>query len=404
MSGRYLTSCGGGLLGNSPIVLVVRAKFTISLGLKFFFVVPHGKMVKFRDVRNLLVSSYDDGDISDDEFCLLYDYHWSRDSYPYWNYERFNLESFDNAECWSQFRFHKREIYRLSDVLGIPETMKTYNRMSVDGIEALCVFLKRFAYPCRYADMIPFFGRAVPDYSIISNAVMDHIFSNYSHLLSDFDTPHLAREKLEEYCSAITAKGSPLQNCFGFIDGTVRPMCRPGENQRTVYNGHKKVHSLKFQSVALPNGLIGNMYGPLEGRRHDSFLLRMSDLLPKLQRHAFDTNGNALCVYGDPAYPLRIHLQSPFKSPILTPEESEFNTAMSKVRTAVEWLFGDITNWVVFVDFKRNLKLGLSPMGKVYLTCPLLANARTCCYGNLTSDYFMMEPPSLEEYFVRNIE
>ena len=31
----------------------------------------------------------------------------------------------------------------------------------------------------------------------------------------------------------------------------------------TVYNGHKRVHALKFQSVALLNGIIANMYGPV---------------------------------------------------------------------------------------------------------------------------------------------
>ena len=52
-------------------------------------------------------------------------------------------------------------------------------------------------------------------------------------------------------------------SCFGFIDGTVRPICRLSKNQQVVYNGHKRVHALKFQSVALPNGLIGNIYGPV---------------------------------------------------------------------------------------------------------------------------------------------
>ena len=68
---------------------------------------------------------------------------------------------------------------------------------------------------------------------------------------------------LERYSNAITAKGSPLDNCFGFVDGTVRPISKPGENQRIVYNGHKRVHGIKFQSVAIPKGLIGNMYGPV---------------------------------------------------------------------------------------------------------------------------------------------
>ena len=34
-------------------------------------------------------------------------------------------------------------------------------------------------------------------------------------------------------------------------------------NQRVVYNGPKRVHALKFQAIALPNGLIANIYGPV---------------------------------------------------------------------------------------------------------------------------------------------
>ena len=68
---------------------------------------------------------------------------------------------------------------------------------------------------------------------------------------------------LQEYADVIQAKGASLNNCFGFIDGTVRPICRPGRHQRIVYNGHKRVHLQKFQSVALSNGIIGHMYGPV---------------------------------------------------------------------------------------------------------------------------------------------
>ena len=68
---------------------------------------------------------------------------------------------------------------------------------------------------------------------------------------------------LQLYADAISRKGAPLGNCFGFIDGTVRPISRPDERQRIVYNGHKRVHALKFQSLSLPNGLIGNLNGQL---------------------------------------------------------------------------------------------------------------------------------------------
>ena len=62
-------------------------------------------------------------------------------------------------------------------------------------------------------------------------------------------------------------------------------------------------------------------------------------------------------------------------------------------------MFGDIINYFKFVDFKKNLKIGLSPVGKIYIVCALLRNALTCLYGNNTSTFFGIDPPVLEEYF-----
>ena len=43
-----------------------------------------------------------------------------------------------------------------------------------------------------------------------------------------------------------------------------------------------------------------------------------------------------MCIYGDPAYPLRIHLQAPFRNRVLTPQMLAYNSSMSAVRTALE--------------------------------------------------------------------
>ena len=85
-------------------------------------------------------------------------------------------------------------------------------------------------------------------------------------------------------------------------------------------------------------------------------MLHMSNILPKLQQYALDLQGQPLCIYSDPAYPLYIHLQSPFYNPI-TANERAFNKSMNQVRVSVEWLFGDIINWLKFLDLKRTLKL-----------------------------------------------
>ena len=75
------------------------------------------------------------------------------------------------------------------------------------------------------------------------------------------------------------------------------------------------------------------------------------------------------------------------------------NDSMSAVRASVEWLFADIINYFKFLDFKKDLKIGLSQVGKMYIVCALLRNALTCLYSNSTAEYFGLVPPTLDQYF-----
>ena len=151
----------------------------------------------------------------------------------------------------------------LRDILQIPAIIECEQRSVCDGVEGLCILLRRLSYPCRYGDMIQRFAKPVPILCMVANKLFDHIYNHHGYRVTEWNHDILAPVILQTYVDAITAKGAPLENCFGFVDGTVRPISRPGANQRLVYNGHKRVHALKFQSVALPNGLIGNLYGPV---------------------------------------------------------------------------------------------------------------------------------------------
>ena len=88
---------------------------------------------------------------------------------------------------------------------------------------------------------------------------------------------------------------------------------------------------MKFQSVVVPDGLITNLSGPYKEERHDSTMLHQSGLLPLLEQHAIHI-GTPLCLYGDPAYPLIVHLQGLYKDRQLTPGMELFNKSMSSVR------------------------------------------------------------------------
>ena len=106
-----------------------------------------------------------------------------------------------------------------------------------------------------------------------------------------------------------------------------------------------------------------------------------------------------MCICDDQAYPLRVHLQGPFCHGDIVQGMQDFNRSMSQTRASVEWLFGDIVNYFQFLDFKKNLKIGLSQVAKMYVVGALLRNALTCMYKNMTSMYFELELPALNEYF-----
>ena len=243
------------------------------------------------------------------------------------------------------------------------------------------------------------FHRSKFELSLIISEVVDDIYNRFKHLVTDL---HLDLQTMESYASAISAKGSPIDTCIGFIDGTVRPICRPIDGQRLFYNGHKRVHALKFQSVTYPNGIIANMFGPVEGRRHDAYLLAESNLIEKLADLPRRADGVAYCLYGDPAYPLNEQLICPFRGAVLTEDQQQFNTLMSGVRQTVEWSFGKITTNFAFLDFKKDLKILLQPVAKYYIIGALLTNFHTCFYSSQTSEYFGCDPPTLESYLTGN--
>ena len=161
-------------------------------------------MPKFCNIRDYLKVAYIADVVDDAEFVLLYDTVKSKNrDLPYWLYNGFDLDSLSNCECEEEFRFSKNDIFLLYDALNIPEDIICYNGTKINGIEGLCIFLKRFAYPCRYSDMIPRFGRSVPELCLASNYVMDYLYANYHHKLTSLNQPWLAPACLEEFCAAI---------------------------------------------------------------------------------------------------------------------------------------------------------------------------------------------------------
>ena len=59
------------------------------------------------------------------------------------------------------------------------EEVRRYNGMVFDKEEAPCIFVKKFAYLCRYQDLMLRFGqKAVSQLTMISNQVQNIIYEN----------------------------------------------------------------------------------------------------------------------------------------------------------------------------------------------------------------------------------
>ena len=145
-------------------------------------------MSSFHEVQEQLLLSYEDGILDEDEFLLLHEQFMPKNpNFSYEEYDRFSLDEMNDAECLAEFRFRKHDLQILSEVLQIPDSFRCYQRSVVDGMEGLCILLRRLSYPCRYSDMISRFGLPVPVLSMVSNDVLDFIYNTHRHRITQWN-------------------------------------------------------------------------------------------------------------------------------------------------------------------------------------------------------------------------
>ena len=139
-------------------------------------------MTSFKETRDFVLLCYDQGILNDEELLILYEQYQSPNlDLPYSSYPLFDLDDMEDDEYLAEFRVKKRDIPALAGALQIPDWISCNQRSKAEGTEALRMLLKRFAYPCRYSDMVPRFGRPVPVLSMVTNEVLDYIYTAHSH-------------------------------------------------------------------------------------------------------------------------------------------------------------------------------------------------------------------------------
>ncbi|XP_068713526.1 uncharacterized protein [Montipora foliosa] len=157
---------------------------------------------------------------------------------------RLNMEDISEIDCEQMFRFQKQDMDRLLEALQIPDSYTSHQGSVFTGMESLMILLRRLSYPNRWCDLVRIFGRTEPELSMAFDMITNDLYARFSPRLTSLDLVWLNPGLFSD---AIHRKGAPLEQVWGFIDGTARPTARPIRHQRIMYSGHKRVHCLKFQ-------------------------------------------------------------------------------------------------------------------------------------------------------------
>ena len=220
------------------------------------------------------------------------------------------IDSFADEDIPINFRFRtKQQLYDILNGFQFPEFVKSEERCVFHREELLLVSLYRYRRPSSTTDIAfkEIFGFRQSRVSIAFRTFVNFLIRNWSYLL--LDNMQYWLPKLRLFATAIQQKllqlgcefpppGTPGGFCiFSSVDNTLNAACRPGGGprrdginaprndpliQRAFYNGWKKFHGLKWQTVDLPNGMNFHVWGPVSLRHCDLYTLSESDINNKV--------------------------------------------------------------------------------------------------------------------------
>jgi hypothetical protein len=337
------------------------------------------------------------------------------------------IDGWEEIHIPDDFRAHSRaSLRRLFVGLAFPEKFVGDSRHVFTGEEVYLFGLYRLVNLGKYSrrDIRDHFGFQDPSLcSRCFKMFLDHMTNQWGYLLTNnegFWTPYLGScaRSIAEKCLEKGCWFDPATFAiFGFIDNTMNATCRPcggpsedGRDaprydpliQQAWYNGWKKLHGIKWQTVDLPNGMTYHAWGGFAVRHNDLFSLRHSDINDKIAR-AQILELVQYYIYGDSAYATldNSHIRARHNHEHLTVREKLENRALSSVREIIEWDYGEVGNFFPLVSYKKVLQMVNMPVKQMYLTALILRNAFNTMQPNNTSQYFNILPPSWEEWLAQ---
>ena len=324
-------------------------------------------------------------------------------------FETFHFETYCDKLFVQDFRFNKVQVTVIVQSLvthaGLPEEVVSYAQDKAPLRTAFLMLCMKYAWPTRLGRMTQMFGKSISWISRIVTTMRTLLFT-FCHGKMRCP-PQLGAADLANFTRAVQAI-SGLDVCFGFLDATVRPICRPSIGQKECYSGKDRLHAIKFQICSTPDGIIQHIDGPWPGRRHDHHMVNSAPLstgTPALTSwilgHPPTVYGTNHIVYADAGYYTQPGIESPWPDGAFNAAHQTQNDMMKSSRIAVEWEFGHVLEHWASLHFRPSQKLLQAGIGQAYIVAAFLTNIHNIVHPSKTSIYFHVAPPSLEAYLRR---
>ena len=321
----------------------------------------------------------------------------------------FHFDNYCEKLFVQDFRFSKQQVncivQSLVHVAGIPKDICSDSGDKTDLRTAFLCLCMKYAWPTRLGKMCQLFGKCT--------SWISRIVSKMRKLLFEFCfpkmrcPPRLSDADVQRFARAVEHV-SGVHVIFGFLDATVRPICRPSIGQKECYNGKDRLHAIKFQICSTPDGIIQHLDGPWPGRRHDHHMVNSAPLsggtpalVTWILSHTRTAHGTAHVIYADQGYYAQAGIETPWPDGAYNLDHQVFNDLLKSSRIAVEWEFGHILEHWASLHFKPSQKLLVGGIGQQYVVAAFLTNIFNCLHPSKTSIYFNVSPPDLRTYLER---
>ena len=357
------------------------------------------------------------------------------------------IHSFSENYILMKTRFSREQLAILYVRLRIPALVETKDRHYWPGELVLLVSLYKLATSETWYNIsMEFTGKYNPLFIDMFHWFIDHIYTTFYHKISGdslkqwvdheskvdalryaiWNKMHISPNEIERCLDGTLTRFHVIRTpfadwrIFGFIDDkstyTPRPGGGPHGNvdraprrfgafflQRPFWSGYFKRHGLKYQTVLVPNGMFGSVYGA-SLTECDIGVLNMSGLVDYLSGILpLIRDINILpSLFGDAIF----RESETVTSRNFTRSEDRNQPTnivlkrLNALRQCIELEYG-LTNTLFKILSNSNqysiIRDGQSAF-RIPMVCFFLKNCHNCFNGSPTTSVFGVNPPSINEY------